>query len=351
MALINGPTVSNAVSDSNNAISKLVAEQPSDEEVIKELYLRILNRPATADEVSQALEAFRGVEPDHVQLVAALAEREQQLAPGQATWETQFKPATWTPLTLVSGSSALGNTFTAQPDGSIFVEGPLDKGAYNLVLRTDLTDVTAIQIEALADDRLPSKGPGRAPNGNFVLSELKLSAAPADAAASAVDVTLLSSRASFSQENYPVSAAIDGNPATGWAIAPQFGQSHTAVFETQTAMGYPGGTLLNVALDFQYADGKHAIGKLKISATQQPRPLATADIPAEIQAVLAKPAETRTPDEALRVARHYFDQDAKWRQLSSAVQASTQQMQNPRLTAAQDLAWALLNSPAFLFNR
>ena len=29
---------------------------------------------------------------------------------------------------------------------------------------------------------------------------------------------------------------------------------------------------------------------------------------------------------------------------------STQQIADRRLTAAQDLAWALINSPAFLFN-
>ena len=34
----------------------------------------------------------------------------------------------------------------------------------------------------------------------------------------------------------------------------------------------------------------------------------------------------------------------------SDLAASTQQLANRRLTAMQDLAWALINSPAFLFN-
>ena len=33
-----------------------------------------------------------------------------------------------------------------------------------------------------------------------------------------------------------------------------------------------------------------------------------------------------------------------------AVELSQQQLGNPRLTAAQDIAWALINNPAFLFN-
>jgi hypothetical protein len=43
-------------------------------------------------------------------------------------------------------------------------------------------------------------------------------------------------------------------------------------------------------------------------------------------------------------------EDARLAQLRADVEASEKQMTNQRLTAAQDLAWALINSPAFLFN-
>jgi hypothetical protein len=43
--------------------------------------------------------------------------------------------------------------------------------------------------------------------------------------------------------------------------------------------------------------------------------------------------------------------DPKLAELRTAVDLSTRQLQNARLTFAQDLAWALINSPAFLFNR
>ena len=43
--------------------------------------------------------------------------------------------------------------------------------------------------------------------------------------------------------------------------------------------------------------------------------------------------------------------DPQLARLERSVQLSGDQLQNARLTTAQDLSWALINSPAFLFNR
>ena len=42
--------------------------------------------------------------------------------------------------------------------------------------------------------------------------------------------------------------------------------------------------------------------------------------------------------------------DAKLLQMRLNAQASASQLSHRRLTLAQDLTWALINSPAFLFN-
>ena len=48
-------------------------------------------------------------------------------------------------------------------------------------VQTTDREVHQLRLEALADPSLPKKGPGRAGNGNFVLSEITVTAAPANA--------------------------------------------------------------------------------------------------------------------------------------------------------------------------
>ena len=43
--------------------------------------------------------------------------------------------------------------------------------------------------------------------------------------------------------------------------------------------------------------------------------------------------------------------DPQLRELERAIDLSRRQLDNQRLTVAQDIAWALINNPAFLFNR
>jgi hypothetical protein len=52
----------------------------------------------------------------------------------------------------------------------------------------------------------------------------------------------------------------------------------------------------------------------------------------------------------LAEARRDVPDDPAVVRIRSDLAASTQQLANRRLTAMQDLAWALINSPAFLFN-
>ena len=238
----------------------------------------------------------------------------------------------------------MGATLELQDDGSILSTGATGKGAYVIRAEAPAQPIRGLRIEAIADDRLPAHGPGRAPNGNFVLSHLRIFAAPADKPDERRKLKITEAQADFNQPGYDVTGAIDAKPETGWAIAGGLGQSHVAVFRFARPLRPEEGTRIIVELDQQHKDAQHMLGRFRISVTDEEPPLMRPDHPPQWRPLLA--ARQLSDDERGRLRAHYLSQDAEYRELEQA----ERMVSNPRLMAVQDLAWALINSPAFLFN-
>ena len=72
-----------------------------------------------------------------------------------------------------------GSTFTKLADGSFLASGKnADFDVYTFTAQTTLKGITAVRIEALADPSMVKGGPGRAANGNFDLTDFRVTAAP-----------------------------------------------------------------------------------------------------------------------------------------------------------------------------
>lgn len=81
--------------------------------------------------------------------------------------------ATWTVLDPISAVSLNGQTLTVQGDGSILASGTNPASdIVTIVTETSVSGITGFRLEVLQDASLPSSGPGRFGNGNFVLTEL-----------------------------------------------------------------------------------------------------------------------------------------------------------------------------------
>ncbi len=120
-------------------------------------------------------------------------------------------------------------------------------------------DTTHLRLEALTDDALPNKGPGRTPHGNFVLSEIQVQSGGQVLALTPVS-------ASAEQAGYPLSAAVDGRLETGWAVDEGKGklnQTQSAVFAFAKPLS--GSPELTVTLQQQFGS-HHTIGRLKLLA-------------------------------------------------------------------------------------
>jgi hypothetical protein len=352
LKLINGPTVANALADGNSELSKFVTSEPDDAKLIREVFLRFLAREPSETEIKYSIEALKATGGEIEKAQKALADYEATLPAKVSAWEaTAGKPAVWTALDPSEMKSAVGGTFKKNEDKSISVTGAAGKDVYTLTAPLDLPDVTGIRLEALADPSLPVGGPGRAMNGNFVLNEFKVSVAPKAEPTKLEPVMLQNATADFSQDSWPVVNAIDGNDATGWATSPQFGKDNVAIFETKNNVDGTGGKLLTFAMSQQYADGQHLLGKFRLSITTSPRPLSGGKLPDAIAAIVATPKEKRTAEQNNILTTHVLGQDGELARLKNAVAQAQDASKNARLIGVQDLAWALINSPAFLFNR
>jgi tricorn protease-like protein len=163
-------------------------------------------------------------------------------------------------------TSMAGATGAIAKDGVITVTGPLAKDTYTIkaVVPEGVT-AKAIRLDVLPDPSLPSQGPGRAGNGNFVVSTFSLMFGPPGKADTPTPVKFASAKADYEQPNFTVAGAIDDKPATGWAISGGTGKEHQATFEMPADVKLPPGVPLTITIDQQYADGQHTLGKFRLS--------------------------------------------------------------------------------------
>ena len=151
-----------------------------------------------------------------------------------------------------------------QEDGSFLVTGPVnDKDEYTLFFEPPALSITGIRLETLTDSGLPANGPGRAPNGNFVLSQLRAYRSPNADFKKPQRLSFKAADADFSQRDFSPSGALTNRRKTGWAISPQMGKSHTINFYFKERVDLLPEENLQVVLDQSYG-GQHLIGKFRI---------------------------------------------------------------------------------------
>ena len=226
----------------------------------------------TPEENQKRREMFEVTKAD---LTKKLGDFEQGSLPAQfKEWLTKFDPQTaldaWEVLDLGSVKGDAGTSYEKQPDGSSLAAGKAPaKETLTLTTKTKRQAIRSLRIEALAHDSLPSKGPGRAGNGNFVLGNLKVSIT--DAAGSR-DIKLANPRASHQQNtsDLSVSASIDDNPTSGWAVdMGGISKDNAAVFDFTEPVGTGDEVTLTITLACPHPNPQHILGRFRLSITDR----------------------------------------------------------------------------------
>ena len=295
---------------------------------------------------------------DIARLEARCAEMKQRIendadrADRQRAWEQELlanvhRPATtvhssdhsWIALEL-SGKSLEGAKLNMLEDQSLLVSGRSgETDEYHATALSPLTKIRSVRLDVLTHESLPQSGPGRASNGNFVLSEFWFRTGDGR------ELRFASAGAEHSQPDHEVAKAIDGQRDTGWAIdgAPEgsLNRNRTAWF----VLPEPLEVEANHALTFkmQFKQKNSAIGRFRLSVTETE----WEDTPdPSVLAILAGIApDERSQDQKRRLETAFFRQDAALAPAWASLNAATKELDDVRKAIPTTMVLQELDEP------
>ncbi|HIL70366.1 MAG TPA: DUF1553 domain-containing protein, partial [Verrucomicrobia bacterium] len=217
----------------------------------------------------------------------------------------------WTPLLPNHLESNLPKLEMLE-DGSTFSSGDITKrDVYTLrfplaSVTKNGSQITALKLEVLPDDRLPARGPGRAyyegRKGDFFLSEFT-------ARMKGQELKFKSASHSYGKisiGNGGADAAnvIDGNGSTGWSTSGQEGKAHHLVLVFSEPIIPEGELEIEMLFERHFAA---SLGRFRISATSRTGAVSASRHPARILSLLVRGPSSLSDSERKTLKSAFLD--------------------------------------------
>jgi hypothetical protein len=200
--------------------------------------------------------------------------------PSDATHREEFEKTVssvfakaWAPSKPTTAKATDDATLTINDDGSVTASGTNPpKETYEITLRTDGTDLTALLLEALPDPALGG-GIGRAYNKNAVVSGVTATAVSVVDPSKKTDVEFQWAWADHSQFNgdYHVTSLLQPGGSHVWAL-----QGHekpggrVAILLAKVPFGFEGGTDLVVRVEQRSMYAEHTLARVRLGVAKIP---------------------------------------------------------------------------------
>ena len=271
-------------------------------------------------------------------------EADPKFAERQSAWEDAQRqrlaaaaspqPVEWQPVEYVEHGTSSGARFQRLEDNSLLAEGPpAGHDEYRIVAKTGVKQVAALRLRVLTHESLPQQGPGRAGNGNFVLTKVTIAAA-------GKEQPIASALADHEQPEFGIAGVLDGDPKSGWAInvgpnsTAKMNADHEAVFVLARPIA------ADEPIEIKLRHELHAdylIGRFSLDASETaPQPKLAID--EKLAEVLEIPADKRTPEQAKLVRDAFVAADP-------ASQAAKSRREQARSQSAELMVMKELDQP------
>ncbi|WP_425615327.1 PSD1 and planctomycete cytochrome C domain-containing protein [Anatilimnocola sp. NA78] len=243
------------------------------------------------------------------QAKSAKDELEKELAKLQAEWEQTLSgdsatQVAWPPLTPKELKASEGIELKTTDETTILASGEnAERSKYTLEFAPAEMTISAMKLEALPHESFVNQGPGRADNGNFVLSEISVTA-------NGKPIKITSATADFSQDGWAAAGAIDGKPNSGWAVMPAFGKPHTLTLLLAKPVKLAADQSLKVELSFQFGR-QHTLGCFRLLATSATSQQLK-ELPPDVLAIAKTAAGQRNDGDKKKLTDHFRASHAPW---------------------------------------
>ncbi|MCH1418905.1 MAG: DUF1549 and DUF1553 domain-containing protein, partial [Akkermansiaceae bacterium] len=234
----------------------------------------------------------------------------------------------WNTLNFVKiTSDQAATTLTPQTDGAVLASGRTPaKETYTLTTKPGAHAIHSVRIEALTHASMNRQGPGRASNGNFSLTDLKIFAS--SPGKKKQDIKIISAQATHEQNKTNLSAisSFDSDPnSSGWAVdAGGIGKDQAAVFKLSEPLVTENKTTLELQLRF-HTNTQHSLGRFRISISDKTSPPVEVGGGKNLQiekALKALLTGRLTEEHRKPLLKLFRQSDPHWNQLNEAVNKS-----------------------------
>lgn len=253
---------------------------------------------------------------------SALDKLKKSKAKRQTAWEKTLlldksaaMSADWKQLVPVEFKAEGGAVLEKLEDDSILAGKGAPRETYTTRLGPINSPIAALRLRVLPDDSLPKEGPGRASNGNFLLSGVEIRIG--DKLVPVVRV-----QADHAQPRFSITNTIDGKPETGWAInvgkGSRAGVKMNAQHEAHFVFAKPAAAIdefVTVILRHEVSD-HYNIGRFAIDASST---APTAEFDEPFLAAVKKPVKERTDEQKKLIVSEFEKTDSVQRAAESRV--------------------------------